>query len=253
MANAGDSIQFTLPDGSWVEADKPIAVAVGNIDVSTKSDTWGYAPFPNNFIGTSYHFGMRVPMDPSFPNQADQSKIAIMATDLGANVEINGITQPPLGSRELMILNPSDDIKISSDNPVSVVYLQKFRHDDPWTGELRYTSYAQSLIPKDYWGKSFWILGLLKTHLITEETINIEIDSTSQQYLPGVYDLGKLSRGTILTSDNPVTIEQVGASDWAGMHYHPQGEAYETFSIDFYSRMEQPHIFDPSIDGFFVS
>lgn len=236
LEDARHSVQFDLSDGSWVEADKPIAVAVGNIDISTKSDTWGYAPFPNNFIDTSYHFGKRVPMDPSFPNQVAQSKIAVMATDLGANVEINGVAQPPLGSREFMTLtNPNDDIQISSDTPVSVVYLQKIRHDDPWTGELRYTSYAQSLIPKDYWGKSFWILGLLKTHLITEETVNVETDSTSQQYQPGVYDLGELSRGTILTSDKPVAIEQVGASDWAGMQYHPQGEAYETFPTDFYT------------------
>jgi len=236
LANAGDSIQFNLPDGSWVEADKPIAVAVGNIDSSTKSDTWGYAPFPNGFIDTSYHFGMRVPMDPSFPNQVDQSKIAIMATDKGANVEINGIAQPFLGSREFMAIDsPSDDIQISSDNPVSVVYLQKYKHDDPWTGELRYTSYAQSLISKDHWGTSFWILGLLKTHLITEETVNVETDGASQQYTPGVYDLGKLSKGTIFTSNKPVTIEQIGASDWAGMRYHPQGEAYEIFPTEFYA------------------
>jgi hypothetical protein len=236
LANPGDNVQFESIDGGWVESDKPVAVAVGRTDSSTRSDSWAYAALPDNLIDMSYHFGKRVPMDPYFPNQIDLSKIGIMATEEGATISINGVVQPVLGPKEVKVIGtPTDDISIVSDKPISVVYLQRVQHSDPWNGETRYTSYAYSLIPENLWGLDYISFGHLKTHLITETDVNVKIGSNpSQPYSPGVYDLGNIAYGTFITADKPVGIEQISASEWSGVHYHAQGPGLEIFPIEFY-------------------
>ena len=235
LASPGDNVQFESIDGGWVESDKPVAVAVGRTDSSTKSDSWAYAALPDNLTGTSCHFGKRVPMDPYFSNQIDLSKIGIMATDEGATISINGVVQPVLGPKEVKVISqPTDDISIISDKPINVVYLQRVQHSDPWNGETRYTSYAYSVIPEHLWGLNYISFGQL-THLITETDVNVNIGSgSSQHFSPGVYDLGLITYGTSITADKPVGIEQVGASEWSGVHYHAQGPGYEIFPIEFY-------------------
>jgi len=235
LANPGDSLQFVSADGGWIEADKPIGVAVGHYDSVTKGDSYAYTPLPKDLIGFSYHFGMRVPMDPYFPNQVDLSKIGIMATEQGATISINGVAQPPLPARGVYIINkPTDDTKITSDKSISVAYLQRVQHSDPWNGELRSTSYAYSLVPKTLYGKTYLDTGQL-THLITETDASVQVGSNPpQQYSPGVYDLGTIPAGTLISSDVPAALEEIGVSTWAGVKYHAQGPGFEVFPIEFY-------------------
>jgi len=99
-----------------------------------------------------------------------------MATSEGAKVSINGMAQVQLSAYGFKIIeNPSDDMRITSDKPISVVYLQRIRYSDPWTGSTRYASYAYSLIPKHLWGTRYVVFKDWKVHLVAEETVNVQV------------------------------------------------------------------------------
>jgi hypothetical protein len=242
LVDAGSYFQFVSSDGGWIKADKPVAVAVGNVDVKTKSDTYAYAPLPNNLLGTHYHFSKREPMDSYFKNQADLSKLVIMATEQGAKVSIGGEALSLSAYGFKVIENPSKNMKITSDKPISVVYLQRIRYTDPWTGDVRYASYAYSLIPKNLWGTSYILFEGWKYHLITEETVNVQIgEKPTRQYSAGVHDLGFQDKTSVIKSDKPINLVKIAISRWAGK-YFPRGDAYEVFPTEFYTPFMHPLI-----------
>jgi hypothetical protein len=239
LVDAGSYFQFVSSDGGWIKADKPVAVAVGNVDVKTKSDTYAYAPLPNNLLGTHYHFSKREPMDSYFKNQADLSKLVIMATEQGAKVLINGEALSLSAYGFKVIENPSENLKIISDKPISVVYLQRIRYTDPWTGDERYASYAYSLIPKSLWGTSYILFEGWKYHLITEETVNVQIgENPTRQYSAGVHDLGFQEKTSVIKSDKPINLVKIAIATWAGK-YFPRGDGYEVFPMEFYTPFMQ--------------
>jgi hypothetical protein len=251
LVDAGSYFQFVSSDGGWIKADKPVAVAVGNVDVKTKSDTYAYAPLPNNLLGTHYHFSKREPMDSYFKNQADLSKLVIMATEQGAKVSIGGEALSLSAYGFKVIENPNEDLKITSDQPISVVYLQRIRYTDPWTGDVRYASYAYSLIPKNLWGTSYILFEGWKYHLITEETVNVQIgEKPTRQYSAGVHDLGFQDKTSVIKSDKPINLVKIAISRWAGK-YFPRGDAYEVFPTEFYTSANVGYIFteSPKADG----
>jgi len=136
VLDRAESFTFEGLDGSWVLANKPVAVAVGH--VGDRRDTWAYLPLPVKLLDERYMFT-------SGEASPTELYLFVMAKYDGTTITVGSETRTLAAYEVWKIASPSPGTWVESDKPIAAVVINK----------VAQISFASFLLPHSLWGKSF--------------------------------------------------------------------------------------------------
>lgn len=145
--NAGESKRYpSIPIGTPISSDKPIAVAVVHYSEDFYSATYAEMILPHHFLSNVYY----VPKQKSYTLNAATDSSGVYLTSISDNTSVEasgGIYH--LNKGESVFLLSTEGTTVRSNHPVYAIYLNDVHAQDPWTDEFRHYQYAFSLSSPD--------------------------------------------------------------------------------------------------------